>query len=120
MNRTSGGDLAKEHPCGEIENMGYVSIDQPLDLKLSLTIGQAFRWQSENDGWYCGVLRGFVTVRWNMPDHKYLVLIDGMNDTATSGGDLAKEHRVGIGSLWRWLPVSRIWAYVSIDQPLVT
>ena len=66
MNRTSGGDLAKEHPCGEIENMGYVSIDQPLDLKLSLTMGQAFRWQSENDGWYCGVLRGFVTVRWNM------------------------------------------------------
>ena len=58
MNRTSGGDLAKEHPCGEIENMGYVSIDQPLDLKLSLTMGQAFRWQSKNDGWYSGVLRG--------------------------------------------------------------
>ena len=58
MNRTSGGDLAKEHPCGEIENMGYVSIDQPLDLKLSLTMGQAFRWQSKNDGWYSGVFRG--------------------------------------------------------------
>ena len=38
--------------------MGYVSIDQPLDLKLSLTMGQAFRWQSQNDGWYSGVLRG--------------------------------------------------------------
>ena len=38
--------------------MGYVSIDQPLDLKLSLTMGQAFRWQSKNDGWYSGVLRG--------------------------------------------------------------
>ena len=30
--------------------MGYVSIDQPLDLKLSLAMGQAFRWQSKNDG----------------------------------------------------------------------
>ena len=38
--------------------MGYVSIDQPLDLKLSLTMGQAFRWQSQNNGWYSGVLRG--------------------------------------------------------------
>ncbi len=40
--------------------MGYVSVLQPLNLKLSLTMGQAFRWQSRDDGWYSGVLEGKV------------------------------------------------------------
>ena len=79
MNRTSGGDLVKEHPCGEIENMGYVSIDQPLDLKLSLTMGQAFRWQSKNDGWYSGVLRGkLFHVNPNPPKRCALALTPGL------------------------------------------
>ena len=50
----------KAHPHGEIENMGYVSVLQPLNLKLSLTMGQAFRWQSRDDGCYSGVLEGKV------------------------------------------------------------
>ncbi len=31
-------------------------IDQPFDLALSLTMGQAFRWRSLGDGWFSGVL----------------------------------------------------------------
>lgn len=34
----------------------HLPIDQPLDLKLSLTMGQAFRWRSLGDGWLPGVL----------------------------------------------------------------
>ena len=64
LNKPGGKDLAKAHPRGEIENMGYVSIEQPLNLKLSLTMGQAFRWQSRNDGWHSGVLeRKLVHIR---------------------------------------------------------
>ena len=33
-----------------------LTINQPFDLKLSLTMGQAFRWQSLGDGWFSGVL----------------------------------------------------------------
>ena len=36
---------------------------QPFDLKLSLTMGQAFRWQ-EKEGWYSGVVGGvFIKIR---------------------------------------------------------
>ena len=31
---------------------------QPLNLKISLTMGQAFRWQKTGDGWFSGVVRG--------------------------------------------------------------
>ena len=31
---------------------------QPLDLKISLTMGQAFRWQKTGDGWFSGVVQG--------------------------------------------------------------
>ena len=31
-------------------------IDQPFDLSLSLTMGQAFRWRPLDDGWFSGVL----------------------------------------------------------------
>lgn len=31
---------------------------QPLDLKISLTMGQAFRWKKTSDGWFSGVVRG--------------------------------------------------------------
>ena len=33
-----------------------LTINQPFDLKLSLTMGQAFRWQLLGDGWVSGVL----------------------------------------------------------------
>ena len=33
-----------------------LAIDQPFDLALSLTMGQAFRWQERPDGWFSGVL----------------------------------------------------------------
>ena len=33
-----------------------LTIKQPLDLKLSLTMGQAFRWRLLGDGWVSGVL----------------------------------------------------------------
>ena len=31
-------------------------IDQPFDLELSLTMGQAFRWKERPGGWFSGVL----------------------------------------------------------------
>lgn len=31
---------------------------QPLDLKISLTMGQAFRWKASGDGWFSGVVQG--------------------------------------------------------------
>ncbi len=38
-------------------------IDQPLNLKLNLTMGQAFRWKEE-EGWFSGVVDGvFIKVR---------------------------------------------------------
>ena len=33
-----------------------LTITQPFDLELSLTMGQAFRWRPLGDGWYSGVL----------------------------------------------------------------
>ncbi len=33
-----------------------LKIEQPFDLGLSLTMGQAFRWQKMPDGWFSGVL----------------------------------------------------------------
>ena len=36
---------------------------QPLDLKISLRMGQAFRWQKSRDGWFSGVVQGqFIQV----------------------------------------------------------
>ena len=34
----------------------HLPIDQPFDLKLSLTMGQAFRWRRLDDGWFSGVV----------------------------------------------------------------
>ena len=34
----------------------HLSIAQPFDLELSLTMGQAFRWRPLTDGWFSGVL----------------------------------------------------------------
>ena len=34
----------------------HLQINQPFDLELSLTMGQAFRWRSLGDGWFSGVL----------------------------------------------------------------
>ena len=31
---------------------------QPLNLKISLRMGQAFRWQKAGDGWFSGVVQG--------------------------------------------------------------
>ena len=36
--------------------MRQLAITQPFDLKLSLTMGQAFRWRELGDGWFSGVL----------------------------------------------------------------
>ena len=37
---------------------------QPLDLKISLLMGQAFRWQPERAGWFSGVVDGqFIQIR---------------------------------------------------------
>lgn len=37
---------------------------QPLDLQISLRMGQAFRWQADSDGWFSGVVRGqFIQLR---------------------------------------------------------
>lgn len=37
---------------------------QPLDLKISLLMGQAFRWRPERAGWFSGVVRGqFIQIR---------------------------------------------------------
>ena len=38
----------------------YLSIAQPFDLKLSLTMGQAFRWRPLGDGWFSGVLGEYL------------------------------------------------------------
>ena len=40
-------------------------VDQPLDLKLNLTMGQAFRWTGPDiDGWFSGVVKGiFIKIR---------------------------------------------------------
>ena len=36
-------------------------VDQPLDLKLNLTMGQAFRWTGPDiDGWFSGVVEGIL------------------------------------------------------------
>ena len=36
-------------------------VDQPLDLKLNLTMGQAFRWTGPDmDGWFSGVVKGIL------------------------------------------------------------
>lgn len=41
---------------------------QPLNLKISLTMGQAFRWQGSRDGWFSGVVQGqFIRVRQPSP-----------------------------------------------------
>ena len=32
----------------------------PYDLRGTLCGGQAFRWQDEGDGWFCGVIFGNV------------------------------------------------------------
>ena len=103
MNRTSGGDLAKDHPCGEIENMGFVSIEQPLDLKLSLTMGQAFRWQSKtDDGWYSGRWRHAWVGRWEVV---YFRLdtddIEGYTPPSRAAGCL--DYRIGGsgGTMWK-------------------
>lgn len=37
---------------------------QPLNLQISLLMGQAFRWQPERAGWFSGVVRGqFIQIR---------------------------------------------------------
>lgn len=37
---------------------------QPLDLQISLLMGQAFRWRPERDGWFSGVVSGqFIQIR---------------------------------------------------------
>ena len=37
---------------------------QPLNLKISLTMGQAFRWEKTSDGWFSGVVQGqYIQVR---------------------------------------------------------
>ncbi len=37
---------------------------QPLDLNISLRMGQAFRWKAAADGWFSGVVRGqFIQIR---------------------------------------------------------
>ena len=37
---------------------------QPLDLELSLTMGQAFCWSKGEYGWHSGVVRGhFIKIR---------------------------------------------------------
>ena len=37
---------------------------QPLDLQISLLMGQAFRWRPEDDGWFSGVVSGqFIQIR---------------------------------------------------------
>lgn len=41
---------------------------QPLDLQISLTMGQAFRWQDDRNGWFSGVVQGqFIRVRQPSP-----------------------------------------------------
>ena len=37
-----------------------LAIAQPFDLELSLTMGQAFRWRSLEDGWFSGVLGDYL------------------------------------------------------------
>ena len=37
-----------------------LEITQPLDLALSLTMGQAFRWRRYGDGWFSGVIGGHL------------------------------------------------------------
>ena len=37
---------------------------QPLNLQISLTMGQAFRWEKSGEGWFSGVVQGqFIQVR---------------------------------------------------------
>ena len=41
---------------------------QPLNLQISLTMGQAFRWQESRNGWFSGVVQGqFIRVRQPSP-----------------------------------------------------
>lgn len=41
---------------------------QPLNLQISLTMGQAFRWQADGNGWFSGVVQGqFIRVRQPSP-----------------------------------------------------
>ena len=41
---------------------------QPLNLKISLTMGQAFRWKETSDGWFSGVVQDqFIRVRQPSP-----------------------------------------------------
>ena len=41
---------------------------QPLNLQISLTMGQAFRWKATGDGWFSGVVQGqFIRVRQPSP-----------------------------------------------------
>lgn len=43
--------------------LGY-DAGQPLDLNISLLMGQAFRWQPEGAGWFSGVVSGqFIQIR---------------------------------------------------------
>ena len=38
----------------------YLSIAQPFELELSLTMGQVFRWRPLGDGWFSGVLGEYL------------------------------------------------------------
>ena len=60
-------------------------IDQPFDLALSLTMGQAFRWRSLGDGWFSGVLgENLVHIRQTENGVEYRV-----------GGPDGEQHDVG-------------------------
>ena len=48
--------LANQPLNRETNMTRQLTINQPFDLKLSLTMGQAFRWQPLGDGWFSGVL----------------------------------------------------------------
>jgi N-glycosylase/DNA lyase len=101
-----------------------LEITQPFDLKLSLTMGQAFRWRELDDGWFSGVLgENLIHIRQTASGVEYRVGgPDGERDDLGFGWDveicryfrmdtdnirgvydeLCRDHRVAT-MIWRYL-----------------
>ena len=71
-----------------------LAIDQPFDLALSLTMGQAFQWQERPDGWFSGVLgENLIHIRQTDAGVEYRVGgTDGERPAADEDDELLRRY----------------------------
>ena len=92
-----------------------LQIDQPFDLELSLTMGQAFRWRTLEDGWFSGVLgENLVHIRQTDDGVEYRVGGTDGERTANRKDDrmLSRYFRDDDG-------VDEIYADISSRDPVI-